>query len=1323
MGKLISDFKKFKGGGLDTDSSIDDVAVNDWIRSHNTRVTGTQEGEEGEITNIESTTLITMALPSGINVGMGADKFETVRKAYGVRYNSQLKHQVIELDYDTLTETVLLENLTNTNNIDILPLNPRMMFNDIRLVQDEILILTDNYGEVYYINVRRLKSGQFAFTTAEDIVFIQGQPLKEPTFVYNNDSGRATNLLANRLFQFREQFEKYDYRETAWGTISKRNVPIDEPTPVIGTDVTKNNNLIVSVDAGTDRVVKIRVAARYDLLDWFLVKSIDRTTVVALPNTTVDVEQEIYEAYNPATNIYSFAFYNDGNYVNLNVLETDHNYDHVPRWCGALEDIQGSIIILGDLTEGYERPVVDVSLSVSTYDPLISRTDPPANSLTVVDQTNERVGPNHERKVTVTYSGLPKTGDVLWIRLRDIRDSSVTQLYAYNVPSLQQNNLSAVLASFSVGIPQSNVTGGITINILTTPYFELDGAWITLQNSGTGASKSIHCLKSNSSYQLALEHLDAYGRYFPLASDERFVIKTNSLAQTRGLVSQIDWKINSLPPVGAASAQWMISVNNTHQTDLWVSGVYDPVRSDNDYLVFNISSLVKFNEVNTSSILGYEWTSGDRVTLHFTYVGTSAPVKWFDSPSIDVEVVGLEIVPVAGPPETEAYYLKVRKSSALSLLDITGRNVMLEVYSPKKRITTSSGVTTPTETLFFEFGERIGITNGTYDQTSGTIRDGDCYFKTRSYVGSTDSVLLTFTVEDFNFSDYYKSDYTSYGRPRLYDDEMGQTRKKASIRWSDKFVTGSMNNGLARFYGERIYGEGDGETSSSRGAIGKLRMRDNYIVCLQELGVGHIPVNISIVEDQVEQRQYAISDKLLNFIRYISNYGIGTAKESFAESFNGTMYFVDPNASLPIRDGYDGVKVIAGKNMKYFRRVLKQAKAQGRKIIGYYDDYNNEWNVSIEVLANILTSFTFNTGNWLLVDGYVVDPSTITITVQNNVSVIVDPMTGIATVTPAFNYAGAAGFTFTFLDGINLITKNVCITVEEGSTTVNPFYFVDLINQELSTVVFSNTILIGGPTIPVAISITGGQYSKNGGAYTGSTGTVISGDVVQVRQTTSGSYTTMTSAVLTVGSYFDSFDATTKSNTYPTPFTFDDVTEADTNTLYESNIITISGLSGSVPISIVGGEYRINGGAWVSSAGTVANSDTVQARNTSSSSPATAVDATLTVGSYSDTYSITTKETYYTLGIGEVTMGTSVTVSAYLMDQLGNPVTVSDNISFDWEGISTLSGPIGGSDTLTAGTSQQVVGSYDTSTDSWNSLATSNAVPNSSDGILIQTTS
>lgn len=96
------------------------------------------------------------------------------------------------------------------------------------------------------------------------------------------------------------------------------------------------------------------------------------------------------------------------------------------------------------------------------------------------------------------------------------------------------------------------------------------------------------------------------------------------------------------------------------------------------------------------------------------------------------------------------------------------------------------------------------------------------------------------------------------------------------------------------------------------------------------------------------------------------------------------------------------------------------------------------------------------------------------------------------------------------------------------------------------------------------------------------------------------------------------------SDTTPDAFTFTDVTNASTSTDYESNTITVTGIDASTPISITGGQYSKNGGAYTAASGTVLVNDTVKVKATSSGSASTAVNVVLTIGGVSDTYTVTT---------------------------------------------------------------------------------------------------
>lgn len=1038
------DLKGFANGGMDLDSAKEYIASNDYLQSFNIRITGTDAGEAMNISNIESTVEIENTLNSGINKCIGIAGFESIRKVIAFIYNSELKHQILEIDYDTNSINILFVNKTDSGNVDVLPLDPQYYVNDIKLINDQYLGFTDANTDPKLIDLIKLRNGEYGVLEAQDFLLIKKQNLPPITGEYGDDSGRVVNLLSNKLFQFISQFVGFDYTYSAWSTWSKRFIPDSESTPEVGTDVTKNNVLVLSVDAGDDRVETLRVGARYSTFDFFTILSVERTYIIALTDTEVDINNGIYEAYDPSTNLYSFCFYNDGLYNNISALETDLPYDYVALIAGAMEVLNGNEIALGDVTEGYDRPTTSVQLSVSSYDPKITTEIPPdSNQFRVIDIDQFIAGTpgNFHVEIRVRYAGLPEEGDVLKARVSLSTDASQYQDFTYEVQASQEGDLAAVMFAWAAQLPNAVVPSAGNDRV----HFSVQAgnqlwflSYATVENAttGSGISKSIHALLDNSSYQLALAYRDAFGRYFPLVTGNEFVVKTQSFAQTGGLTPLINWNIATLlAPAGAVDYQWVISRNNTVDVMLDVIGgfidfegswdaenntptlapttgvpldayevttpgtqnlgngdvsfktgdfvvynnpVWDRVdksigdiNSTSDYLFIFLSPLNYFNEKNSSSILAYEYTPGDRCTFHFYYSDATTKV-YFDNPCIDVEVVAYD--PSSG-------VLKIRKSSNVDVGELANKDIYIRIYTPKSRVvTTSDGETENTETLFYEIGERFTITNGVHDTLSGTITDGDVYFKTREYSKATSpEILVQVLATDFNFSDFYISNFNSYGRPRTFTDVLERTERKASIRYSDLFILGSKVNGLTRFYGERIYGDGDGESSSNYGAIRKMVQRNNTLITIQELKVGYIPVFGTIVEDQSEQQQYALSSKILNKIRYNTsgNIGMGNAKESFA-MYNNNLYWIDPYRSEPVRAGLDGVAPISGKMSKYFKATLQQAIADGKKIIGFYDIFNNEYGVSIEDVSDAVILYPFNSTVWNIYDDYNITEEDIT---------------------------------------------------------------------------------------------------------------------------------------------------------------------------------------------------------------------------------------------------------------------------------------------------------------------------------------------------------
>ena len=193
-------------------------------------------------------------------------------------------------------------------------------------------------------------------------------------------------------------------------------------------------------------------------------------------------------------------------------------------------------------------------------------------------------------------------------------------------------------------------------------------------------------------------------------------------------------------------------------------------------------------------------------------------------------------------------------------------------------------------------------------------------------------------------------------------------------------------------------------------------------------------------------------------------------------------------------------------------------------------------------------------------------------------------------------------------------------------STPDQFQLVSQSNVPLATFMTSNTITITGINTAADISISNGQYSVNNRGYTTNSGIVDAGDLVTVKQLSSNLFVTTTSANLVIGAVSDDFNVTTLTNnadSIPDQFTLIAQTDVEPNTLVTSASIIITGINTASQVTIIGGEFSINGADYTTN-GVAYNDDTITVQLLSDSNFSTITEATLSVAGVSDTFSVTT---------------------------------------------------------------------------------------------------
>lgn len=189
------------------------------------------------------------------------------------------------------------------------------------------------------------------------------------------------------------------------------------------------------------------------------------------------------------------------------------------------------------------------------------------------------------------------------------------------------------------------------------------------------------------------------------------------------------------------------------------------------------------------------------------------------------------------------------------------------------------------------------------------------------------------------------------------------------------------------------------------------------------------------------------------------------------------------------------------------------------------------------------------------------------------------------------------------------------------------FTFMPVSHVDPGVQVVSNSVIITGITGAVPVSISGGEYSINGGLFTAREGTINNNSSIRVRHISSDSPATTTTTTLTIGEVAELFSSTTSGGVdgTPDPFTFDSQPDVGKELVLLSNAIVVKGINTATRISVTNGSYSINGvSRFFTADSLVRDGDVVRVRHVSSSLPATTVTTTLIIGEVSGLFSSTT---------------------------------------------------------------------------------------------------
>ena len=814
----------------------------------------------------------------------------------------------------------------------------------------------DGYNRLNdYTLVRNLTNNDLEWIQILDAV--KYPPRKSPDISVVTDENYNKNHLHERMFQFCYRYVYDDYEKSAWSPISEIALRYDEVIDgnvLITPNPNKDNLITVRLETGSLLAQKIELAVRNtNIGDLYLVDVLDKRKNEIKDNT-----------------YYIYKFYN--NRI-LKAVEKDNNgagyklFDNLPHLAKAQEYIDGNRIAYGNIVEGFDTDDIklEVELEYSRNEIQTSLAGLTAVAVSGGVQDDLQIVQTAGISAGQTFHFEDATWGISFdytINQADI-DSNGFLLYGETPLNLYLTDVYADAGYFDVTVSGNSGSscGGI----------EVEDGYLTYGNYGAGfrtyfydSDPSAGCNPSSghiltpvitvASDQLEVKYTGfktgathAFGIvYYDRANRSCTTLQTNNsdsgIVQNPTFYSEvyvpfdtelglpsdplnqayysIKWRINHKPPCWATHYQWVYAGNREIKKFIQFTIYGASIKNNNTTSDFteweiDIQTIKDYQQLDyQDSILLYTYTKGDRVR----------PLRKFDTTTLFFENIGQYYDFEVTGFDDAINKLTIRMYDNTFAFE---QGDIIEIYSPYL-------ASDEEDSIYYEFSQEYQIlvdwsTGEHYhqgeiaDQSVGTpatgeFKRGDVYMKRRpmrTVDAPTSNYITTLAyVEDYNWSDFYISDYWDKGRPNLIganntningNEDFRRVHKPTTIYYSQRFIPATNINGLSS-YPDLAFEDYD----LSKGSIQLLKSTDRRLLCFQELKVGQIPVNerltgttSGVVTTQV--------DRVLNeVVYYLGDYGIGRHPESYAQ-FGSASYFVDIYRGEVLRLSQDGLTPLA----------------------------------------------------------------------------------------------------------------------------------------------------------------------------------------------------------------------------------------------------------------------------------------------------------------------------------------------------------------------------------------------------------------------------
>lgn len=614
------------------------------------------EGSVGVVRNVKGNTEIQFTLPVGENICIGTANDEENNKFYYLLYNDQGKHGLYQFDALERKIVRLLENLTDTGNVDIMGLDKDYLVNHFEIIDGFKAYWVDGKNNARKTNLKKLQDK--SVTGYGDVIlqsFIDQYkqtmgfaPLVEyfsdPTKPFNRHYGTLRKFISRKIYD--------DGEISTWSDFSAVPLPSFEPFTGINTIPTDNNGIKVTIETGDRTVIQLEIAMQSTsgapndetILAWESVIVLDKKRLGISDDTT-----------------YTYNFYNDGNYAAVDQGKVLQPYSFMLKrpFCQAV--VKNAITH----ANGYEGfPTVEVNVGiVTTYEDLFieSGTQNEFNEpqFTIVNNGADFVrsgieftrydgvvqkmkpsgAPSRFARQTVTIGADVKEGNKFELKIQNgynfieivalagktdsaliiaskVRQALIDTGRIYRKTpdiadtNIYDNTISGGAVSFSYIIKSDKQDNYFTGYTSVNPV-----QFNTLKDTG----QSVNTQKLGGSEKFAFTYEDFDGRKSLAYTNDTLIIGYRTINDLMGFKKVVrTFTINHRPPVWAKYWQIVRSRDLTYgdYIQMLIQKVVTVNEDDaQDYIDLAVGSLFTYQKIHPNTPLKYEFSKGDRLRL------------------------------------------------------------------------------------------------------------------------------------------------------------------------------------------------------------------------------------------------------------------------------------------------------------------------------------------------------------------------------------------------------------------------------------------------------------------------------------------------------------------------------------------------------------------------------------------------------------------------------------------------------------------------------------------------------------------------------------